>query len=178
MRIVRSGQNVLDNGRHHPESVLLFQEQQQRCCYGSHSLAVADVRVQPGDRLQNSPQSRHAYAVQRREASVGGQCAQQVLFDLLGCVILIVGVRLTQLTVSVLGSGLFLQCPAQSHPHELAQGVGDALAANHLFKLLAAIHLDHLVPGEGLSDVGVEREFEVCYPFELVLAVLDEEALV
>lgn len=42
-RVIRGGQEILDDGRHRPERVLLFHEQQERGGYHAGSLAIAET---------------------------------------------------------------------------------------------------------------------------------------
>ncbi len=142
------------------------------------TLAITNVGIEPRDRLQNPPQPRNSNTLRRREASVRGQSSEQILFDLLRGMVLVVRVRLAQLAILELGAGFLVQRATQPHPHELPQRVRHTLATNHLLELLAATQLAHVVPAEGLPYVRIQSELKIRDPLQLVLAVLHEQPLI
>ena len=178
VRVERGGQDVLDDRAHHPEGVLFLEQQEQVSHYGAHALAVANVRIDHGERAQYATEARHAHALLRAEAHVLGQRAQQVVLDLL----VLQRVRHSRLMLELahnvgvgdVGLGPLAPRARQAHPNELAQRVRHALALDHRLKLLAPGERGHLVPRELQAHVGVERELQVGDPLELVLTVLDE----
>lgn len=50
---VGGGEQVLNDGAHHPEGVVLLQEEQEAGSHHARALAVADLRVEPGQRSEH-----------------------------------------------------------------------------------------------------------------------------
>lgn len=168
-------EQVLDDDTHHPEGVFLLQEQQEAGSHHAGALAVADLRVEPGQRSEHPAQARDPDAALAGEAGVAGHGAEQVLLDLLGSHGVVVGAVLHELAVGQLGAPLLLQGPREPHPQLRPHAVGDA-GQHQGAELLGAGQGDgNLVPGE-VAHVVVVRELEVGLPAQPLRGVVQQPA--